>query len=189
MTKSYNCSKCQRKHPRPVGKKCNLNLSTEPLVDNTASFHNASEMSRTSTPVAEPPRVTEPSLNDKLEIIASALSSIQEAQHTMSQRIEKLEHCSPDKPSSNTSVWDTLSHTLPGNGSSPTLVKQRSPRPIPTLQDLRADINAHAATTRRIQQLETLAKDNFMLNEGKAPYLCKQSNVLDNVPKSKKVWA
>ena len=179
--KTYQCSKCGIKHERPVGKKCKLKTNTSAASGLSQDSHVSATMShnvtdeqitsRTSTPVGA--TSIEPSINEKLDMIATALNAIQQNQNKLAERIDKLEQ-SPDRSKrvSETSVWDTLSRTITGdNGCSPTLPKPpqnpvHRPQMIPTLH---ADLNAHAATTKRIEELETLAKEQFLVNGGKLP--------------------
>ena len=181
MGKKVQCARCGNKHERPVGRKCSRPVTSNSgehdntIVNELTNDSHTVSNTRTSTPVPGP------SLDNKLEILAMTLNEIKTSQGVILKRIDVLEKAqSPNKSGrSDVSIWDTLARPAPAdNGSSPTLQKtvttqskksnpQVPLQSIPTLQTLRADLDAHAATTKRIEELEHLARDSFVVQQGK----------------------
>ena len=133
MPKTYQCSKCDQKHARPVGRKCNITDRSDVSVNNSEFIPVETRVgdfpknsSHSSTPA-------EPDLNTKLEIIAKALIEIKMNQTNISKRLDKLEK-SPDRSrSSEGEVWESLmqSHEQ-DNGCSPILKQPALGKKIPT---------------------------------------------------------
>ena len=75
MPKSFHCSKCQREHERPVGKKCQMKLAGE-------SFSSASEVTASSS-TSDSPAVSDQILNK--------LQQIGEQMELMDRRVRRTE--------------------------------------------------------------------------------------------------
>ena len=148
ITKTVQCSKCNTKHLRPVGRKCTRTPIpvTVPVELNT-------------TPVSQ----SSPTSIATNDVVLQRITELAGAIVTMQQQIVSLQQASTSNPS----VWDTLrlnrdSHTPPHNGASPPL----HPRPpLVNLHQLRDD-STQAKVHQRLQELETATAQAVTSEQG-----------------------
>ena len=149
MPKVFHCSKCQKEHERPVGKKCQVKLAGE-------SFSSTSEVAASSS------TSDSPAVSDQ---ILSKLQQTGEQMELMDRRVRRTEaaleqgssHVSP-LPSTSRSQHGTAtvsnhSITVPDSNVTEANFDQSV---VPSIEFLRSNESVQCEVEKRLAELRTL---------------------------------
>jgi len=169
--KEVHCSKCDLHHYRPVGRGCTLNTTTTGSDQLSSTIIDASLQNNGTSQHTDSSQVD---ISSKLDILATALLSIQEAQGNILERLTVLETSTvavQNVSLKNTTVWDSLVNKQSATSvnrsahdsivSPPPVVPQQSPivlpsvpPAVPTIQTMRDTAFIQQEVSRRLQQLD-----------------------------------
>ena len=149
MPKSFHCSKCQKEHERPVGKKCQMKLAVE-------SFSSTSEVAASSS-TSDSPAV--------LDQILNKLQQIGEHMELMDRRVRRTEaaleqgssHVSPLPSTSRgqhgTATVSNHSIMVPDSNVTEANVDQSV---VPSIEFLRSNESVQCEVEKHLAELRTL---------------------------------
>ena len=149
MPKVFHCSKCQKEHERPVGKKCQVKLAGE-------SFSSASEVAASSS------TSDSPAVSDQ---ILSKLQQIGEQMELMDRRVRRTEAAleqgtshvsllpSTSRSQHGTATVSNHSITVPDSNVMEANVDQSV---VPSIEFLRSNESVQCEVEKRLPELRTL---------------------------------